>query len=240
MPSAAMRRGASLSRHGGREADGDEDLREGAPRVPPADEQGDERRRRRRHRFARRIAGVIGSIITLLALPEDPDGTQAGVLSVVFDMSDNLYFAARAYEQGFAGYGDCTIYVPRGAIPDRSFDLVLNDTRRVIGRAEGAGLPLNNFYAGKTSLYGPDLLDPTQWFTESLARFRQHCTAAAGWKLSFVTAIYSTEQDALDVERRLIAELGGATGLQSVNKQPYRKGKLSYNADGYAVYIQAR
>ncbi len=210
------------------------------PREPPADVQDDERTRRRRRRVARRIAGIIGSIMTLLALPDEPDSTQAGRLSVVYDMTDYLYFAARAYEQGFYGYGDSTIYVPRGATVDPSFDLVLNDTRRVLGRAQSAGIPLHLFYAGKTSIHAPELTDPTQWFKESLHRFGQHCTAAAGWKMSFITAIYSVQQDALDTERRLITELGGVTGLRTVNKHPYRQGGLSHNADGYAVYVQAR
>ncbi len=237
---AAMRRAPSVAPAAPRVRPGEDD------REPPADEEDDgpaRRRRRRRRRVQARIAGIVGSLMTMLLLPEEqaPDGEQAGQLSVMYDMSDYLFYAGRAYEYGFAGYGDTTICLPRAQDGNPPAELVINNTKRIVGRAQSTGIPLFQFYAGKTSVHASDPFDPAQWYTESLVRFRQHRAAAAGWKITFLAATYTNECDALETERRLVVELGGATGLVCANRLPYKQGKLSHgNADGYAVYVQAR
>lgn len=195
------------------------------------------------HRGGRRrarIAGLVGTLAAMLAFP-DPDGEQSGEITVMFNMNEYIFYAARAWEDGVKDFGDTTVGIPGALYADPPPSVVANYSRRMLGGAQDAGVALDCFYAGKTSVYAADPYDPRQWYQESLRRFRQHRLAAAGYRFTFVAAVYASEDDALAAEKFLVTELGAAAGLASLNSLPYRKGQTSKRAaDGYVVYLQAQ
>ncbi len=194
----------------------------------------------------------------MLALPIPEDGEQRGGLSVIYDVADYLFFAARAQEFGIPDYGDITI-LPAPVRPpvltpfgsglldapvyyvDPPTGVVVNYSKKLIVEARAAGSTLNYFYAGKYSIYGPTPRDPTSWDSDTMQRFRTHKLAAAGYKFAVVVAIYSGEDAALETERCIARELGDATGMTCLNTFPVTTGKRSQGkGTGFAVYIQAR